>query len=78
MKKILIIFTLVLSIENLNPACAENLNYRIKQEGNTMVIVPYYSTPSIQKPLYEVEKTPTKIPIYTKNLPKCKNRNKSV
>ena len=76
MKKILILITLLLGI--LNPADAENLNYKIKQEGNTMVIVPYYSTPSIQKPLYEVEKTPTKIPIYTKNLPKCKNRNKSV
>lgn len=78
MKKILILFTLVLCIETLNPACAENLNYRIKQEGDTMVIVPYYSAPSIQKPLYEVEKTPAKIPVYTKNLPKCKNRNKMV
>ena len=76
MKKILILITLLLGI--LNPADAENLNYKIKQEGNTMVIVPYYSAPSIQKPLYEVEKTPAKIPIYTKNLPKCKNRNKMV
>ena len=76
MKKILILITLLLGI--LNPAYAENLNYRIKQEGDTMVIVPYYSAPSIQKPLYEVEKTPAKIPIYTKNLPKCKNRNKMV
>lgn len=76
MKKILILMTLTLGI--LNPASAENLNYRIKQEGDTMVIVPYYSAPSIQKPLYEVEKTPAKIPVYTKNLPKCKNRNKMV
>lgn len=76
MKKILILMTLTLGI--LNPASAENLNYRIKQEGDTMVIVPYYSAPSIQKPLYEIEKTPAKIPVYTKNLPKCKNRNKMV
>ena len=63
------------------PASAETMNYRIKYDGESMVIVPYYSMPqevSAPKSFPEIESAPVKIPFYTHKLPKGKNKSRSV
>lgn len=76
MKKILVLVAILTSI----PAYADNLNYRIIQDGSTMMIIPSHSENSIQKPIYNINSTPAKIPYYSfeKTLPKAKNRTRSV
>lgn len=77
MKKLSILLAVIFFA--LQPALADTLNYRIKQDGSAMVIVPYYSQPSLQKPSSIIETAPAKIPYYSnKNLPKGKNRTRSV
>ena len=65
-------------------ASAETTSYRIRQVGNSMVIVPYYNytVPQEefnfpQKPT-NIQSAPVKIPYYTNKLPKGKNRTRSV
>ena len=78
MKKILIL-TIILFTANVSVS-ANTLNYRIQQNGDTMVIVPYYSTPEfVPTTIPNVESAPAKIPYYSsKKLPKGKNRVRKV
>ncbi len=78
MKKMCLLI-LILSITQLCASC-ETLNYRIKQSGSSMVIVPYYSSPIlVPEGPQTLEKSPGKIPFYeSKKLPKCKNKSRNV
>ncbi len=82
MKKFFILFIGIILFGMLTPVSAETLNYKIRQEGNSMVIVPYYSIPpTMTSPerIPNVETAPVKIPFYSeKNLPKGKNRTRQV
>ena len=79
MKKILTLVAVAILAGMLSPTYADRMNYRIKQEGSSMVIVPYYPDNFIQKNVPEYKSAPAQIPFYSnKNLPKCKNRNKVV
>lgn len=81
MKKVLTLIAIAILTGVLSPTYADTINYRIKQEGSSMVIVPYYPDNFIQKtvPEYKPAPAPAQIPYYSnKNLPKCKNRNKVV
>ena len=79
MKKILTLVAVAILTGMLSPTYADTMNYRIKQEGSSMVIVPYYPDNFIQKTVPEYKSAPAQIPFYSnKNLPKCKNRNKVV
>lgn len=79
MKKILKLVAVAILAGMLSPTYADTMNYRIKQEGSSMVIVPYYPDNFIQKTVPEYKSAPAQIPFYSnKNLPKCKNRNKVV
>lgn len=79
MKKILTFVAIAILTGILSPTYADTMNYRIKQEGSSMVIVPYYPDNFIQKTVPEYKSAPAQIPYYSnKNLPKCKNRNKTV
>ena len=66
----------------LVPASADTMNYKIRYDGDSMVIVPYYSVPSvpeIQRSIPSFESAPVKIPYYSnKKLPKGKNRTRTV
>ena len=66
----------------LTPVNADTMNYKIRYDGDSMVIVPYYSIPSvpeIQKNVPNFESAPVKIPYYSnKKLPKGKNRTRTV
>ncbi len=78
MKKVCLL-VLILAFAQLSASC-ETLNYKIKQDGSTMVIVPYYSSPVIV-PVdnQNIEQTPAKIPFYeSKKLPKGKNKSRNV
>lgn len=80
MKKFFGLFA-VLFIISILPVNADTLNYRIKQEGSKMVIVPYsssnyYEIPQNHKINTEVS-TP-KIPYYQKKLPKGVNKSRYV
>ena len=65
-------------------ASAETTSYRIRQVGNSMVIVPYYNYIAPQEEFNfpqkpsNIESAPVKIPYYTNKLPKGKNRTRSV
>lgn len=79
MKKVLTLIAIAILTGALTPTYADTMNYRIKQEGSSMVIVPYYPDNFIQKTVPEYKSAPAQIPYYSnKNLPKCKNRNKVV
>lgn len=78
MKKVCLL-VLILAFAQLSASC-ETLNYKIKQDGSTMVIVPYYSSPVIV-PVdnQNIEQIPAKIPFYeSKKLPKGKNKSRNV
>lgn len=64
---------LILAFVQLSASC-ETLNYKIKQSGSSMVIVPYYSSPVIEPEASQnIEQTPAKIPFYeSKNYQKAK------
>ncbi len=76
MKKVLVLIAMIATM----PAYADNLNYRIIQDGSAMMIIPNYSETSIQKPVYKINSTPAKIPYYSseRSLPKAKNKTRSV
>jgi len=82
MKKISILIGIMCIIGMLTPASADTMNYKIRYDGNSMVIVPYYSMPSapeIQRAIPTIETAPVKIPYYSnKKLPKGKNRTRTV
>lgn len=74
LKKIIILNLFIFTIcQIMTPA--ETLYYSIKQEGSSVVIVPYYTKPAKQL-LYT---PPAKIPFYiNKKLPKGVNKNRLV
>lgn len=75
MKKLLIFAIIMFAAGILMPVYADTMNYKIKQEGASMIIVP--SQPLIQKPILQT--TPAKIPYYSqKSLPKGRNRTRFV
>ena len=78
MKKVYLLI-LIFAFMPLSASC-ETLNYKIKQSGSSMVIVPYYSSPVITPDVQQTfEPTPAKIPFYeSKKLPKGKNKSKNV
>lgn len=78
MKKVCLLF-LIFAFAQLSASC-ETLNYKIKQNGSSMVIVPYYSSPVIiPEDNQNIEQAPAKIPFYeSKKLPKGKNKSKNV
>lgn len=82
MKKFLILVSLISICGFFSPVFAETMNYKIRYDGDSMVIVPYYSIPTeseIQKNIPNVESAPVKIPYYSnKKLPKGKNRTRTV
>ncbi len=78
MKKVYLLI-LILAFVQLSASC-ETLNYKIKQSGSSMVIVPYYSSPVIEPEASQnIEQAPAKIPFYeSKKLPKGKNKSRNV
>ena len=83
MNKILVLLVITFVASCFVPASAETVNYRIKQEGSSMVIVPYYSTPSnyYEVPQYQKmnnEVSSPKIPFYQNKMPKGLNRTRTV
>ncbi len=78
MKKVCLLF-LILAFAQISASC-ETLNYKIKQNGSSMVIVPYYSSPVVVPEVNQnIEQTPAKIPFYeSKKLPKGKNKSRNV
>ena len=78
MKKICLLILILFSAQFCT-SC-ETLNYKIKQSGSSMVIVPYYSSPVVVPEVNQnIEQTPAKIPFYeSKKLPKGKNKSKNV
>ena len=82
MRKFLVLTGVLLMFGFLAPANADTMNYKIRYDGDSMVIVPYYSIPpTMTSPerIPNVETAPVKIPFYSeKNLPKGKNRTRQV
>ena len=82
MKKLLILTGIMCIFGLLTPVQADTMNYKIRYDGDSMVIVPYYSIPTdseIQKTIPNLEAAPVKIPYYlNKKLPKGKNRTRTV
>lgn len=82
MKKVSILIGIMCIFGMLTPASAETMNYKIRYDGDSMVIVPYYSIPSapeVQRSIPVFESAPVKIPYYSnKKLPKGKNRTRTV
>ncbi len=82
MKKILVLISIICMFGVLSPASADTMNYKIRYDGDSMVIVPYYSMPAapeIQRTIPTIETAPVKIPYYSnKKLPKGKNRTRTV
>ncbi len=82
MKKLLILTGIMCIFGLLTPVQADTMNYKIRYDGDSMVIVPYYSIPTdseIQKTIPNLEAAPVKIPYYSnKKLPKGKNRTRTV
>ena len=78
MKKVCLLI-IILLFAQLSASC-ETLNYKIKQSGSSMVIVPYYSSPIfVPEEQQTFEKSPGKIPFYeSKKLPKGKNKSRNV
>ena len=77
MKKVYLLI-LILAFVQLSASC-ETLNYKIKQSGSSMVIVPYYSSPVIEPEASQNIEQAAKIPFYeSKKLPKGKNRSRNV
>ncbi len=79
MKKVCLLF-LVFTFAQLCASC-ETLNYKIKQNGASMVIVPYTSSSPLINPEapQNLEISPAKIPFYeSKKLPKGKNKSRNV
>lgn len=78
MKKMCLLI-LILFFTQVCTSC-ETLNYKIKQSGSSMVIIPYYSAPIIAPEANQnIEQAPVKIPFYeSKKLPKGKNKSKNV
>ena len=46
MKKVSILIGIMCIFGMLTPASADTMNYKIRYDGDSMVIVPYYSIPS--------------------------------
>ena len=76
MRKFLVLTGVLLMFGFLAPANADTMNYKIKYDGDSMVIVPYYSipsTPEIQRSIPNFESAPVKShTIQTKNFQKGK------
>lgn len=69
MKKVYLLI-LILAFVQLSASC-ETLNYKIKQSGSSMVIVPYYSSPVIEPEASQnIEQTPAKIPFMSQKITK--------
>lgn len=71
---------LIILLTGLSASC-ETLNYKIQQNGSSMVIVPYYSVPVVvpknDQNIYSGSNI--KIPYYeNKKLPRGKNRSRNV
>lgn len=82
MKKLLILTGIMCVFGLLTPVQADTTNYKIRYDGDSMVIVPYYSVPTvpeIQRINPNLETAPIKIPYYSnKKLPRGKNRTRTV
>lgn len=84
MSKKIVLTIFIFLLCTVIPASAETTSYRIRQVGDSMVIVPCYNYTIPQeefnfpqKPI-NIESAPVKIPYYTNKLPKGKNRTRSV
>ena len=82
MRKFLVLTGVLLMFGFFSLSFAYTMNYKIRYDGDSMVIVPYYSipsTPEIQRSIPNFESAPVKIPYYSnKKLPKGKNRTRTV
>ena len=58
----------------LSPASADTMNYKIRYDGDSMVIVPYYSMPAapeIQRTIPTIETAPVKILLPSIHICRC-------
>lgn len=83
MYKKIILTTIICLLGTAIPASAETTSYKIRQVGDSMVIVPCYNYTIPQEFNFpqrptNIESAPVKIPYYTNKLPKGKNRTRSV